>query len=87
MLLDERGEALSSEGWAKLLDHCRNDGVNQLVVAIGGASGHLPKVRDKAWKKVQLAPCVLNHQVARVVALEQLYRAWTILHGEPYHRA
>jgi len=87
VVLDPSGTALSSEGWAGLVDGARNDGVGQLVVAIGGASGHLPEVKARAWRTVRLGPCVLNHQVARVVVLEQLYRAWTIVNGEPYHRA
>ena len=85
IVLDERGRDLTSEAWARLVDAARRDGVPTLVMALGGPYGHDPALRSKAHTVVRLAPMVLNHQVARVVALEQLYRAWTILRGEPYH--
>jgi 23S rRNA (pseudouridine1915-N3)-methyltransferase len=83
--LDERGEALSSQGWAKLVEQARRDGVGTLVFALGGPYGHDASVRSGAARVVSLSPMVLNHQVARVVALEQLYRSWTLIRGEPYH--
>ena len=85
ILLDERGENLSSKAWAALLDQARGEGVGDLVFCIGGPFGHDPSLRDKADRCISLSPMVLNHQVARVVVLEQLYRAWTLLRGEPYH--
>jgi 23S rRNA (pseudouridine1915-N3)-methyltransferase len=87
IVFDERGEALSSEGWAAALGGAMDRGVGTLWFAIGGADGHAPVVRQRADEVWRLAPMVLAHQVARVVALEQLYRAWTILGGEPYHRS
>ncbi len=83
--LDERGDALDSHGWARLVERGRQDGVGSLVFALGGPYGHDASVRRKAARVVSLAPMVLNHQVARVVALEQLYRSWTLIRGEPYH--
>ena len=56
-----------------------------VVFCIGGPFGHSPAVRARGDDVVRLSRCVLNHTVARVVLLEQLYRAWTILRGEPYH--
>ncbi len=85
VVLDERGSDLDSEAWAKMLDGARVAGTSCLVFALGGPYGHHGSLRDTAWRVVRLAPMVLNHQVARVVALEQLYRAWTILRREPYH--
>ena len=85
ILLDERGKNLSSKEWAVLLEEARNAGVGNLVFCIGGPFGHDPSLRERADRCVCLSPLVLNHQVARVVVLEQLYRAWTILRGEPYH--
>lgn len=84
--LDERGERVNSHGWSKVVQSARLDGVNVLWFAIGGPDGHGPAVRERADKVLALAPMVLAHQVARVVVLEQLYRAWTLIRGEPYHR-
>ena len=56
-----------------------------LVFCIGGPFGHAPAVRARGNDVIRLSRCVLNHQVAHVVVLEQLYRGWTILRGEPYH--
>lgn len=82
--LDERGEDLSTEGFASLLeDGLRASGA--LVFALGGPYGHGPEVRAQAWRTLRLSSMVLNHQVARVVLFEQLYRAYTVLGGEPYH--
>lgn len=85
VVLDERGKDLDSHGWARLVDQSRQEGVGSLVFALGGPYGHDAALRARAWRVVNLAPMVLNHHVARVVALEQLYRAWTLIRGEPYH--
>jgi len=85
VVFDERGRDLTSEAWAALVDTARQDAVQTLVMALGGPYGHDPALRRQAHTVVRLAPMVLNHQVARIVALEQLYRAWTILRREPYH--
>lgn len=83
--LDERGRDLSSEDFARLLAQAGDEGWPGVVFAIGGPYGHPPAVRERADDVVRLSSCVLNHAVARVVLLEQLYRGWTILRGEPYH--
>jgi 23S rRNA (pseudouridine1915-N3)-methyltransferase len=85
VVLDERGESLNSHGWSKLIDDARHDGVATLVFALGGPYGHGACLRSRASHVISLSPMVLNHQVARVVVLEQLYRAWTLIRGEPYH--
>lgn len=87
LVFDERGEDLDSPGLAALLERCAQDGTTTLVAAIGGAYGHAPRVRERAWKVVRLSAFVLAHAVARVVVVEQLYRACTIRKGEPYHHA
>ncbi len=87
IVLDERGDSLSSEAWATLLDSAGQERAGGLVFAIGGAYGHGEAVRTQARRCISLSPMVLNHQVARVLVLEQLYRAWTILRREPYHHA
>lgn len=82
--LDERGEDLDTHGFARLL----TEGLGaegRCVFVIGGPYGHDPSVRQKAWRTLRLSRMVLNHQVARVVLYEQLYRAFTVLRGEPYH--
>lgn len=83
--LDERGEALSTEGFIELVQGARLDGVTRLIFAIGGAYGHSPAVRHAAGRVVRLSSLVLNHEVARVVLYEQIYRAYATLHGVPYH--
>ncbi len=85
--LDERGDSLSSEAWAELLEKAGQERASGLVFAIGGAYGHGEAVRSQARRCISLSPMVLNHQVARVLVLEQLYRAWTIIRREPYHHA
>jgi 23S rRNA (pseudouridine1915-N3)-methyltransferase len=87
VVLDERGEAMSSEAFAQLLERAAQEGATHLVYAIGGAFGHPPEVRARAWRTVSLSGMVLNHAVARVLLAEQVYRACTIRAGEPYHHA
>lgn len=83
IVLDERGDTLDSHTFAELVDQGRQLGT--LAFAIGGAYGHAPETRDQAWKVIRLSDMVLNHEVARVVLYEQLYRAMTLLSGAPYH--
>jgi 23S rRNA (pseudouridine1915-N3)-methyltransferase len=87
ILLDERGLELSSPGLADLIEESAKNGVYSLHFAIGGAYGHPVLAREKSFKMIRLSSMVLNHAVARVVLLEQLYRACTIRAGEPYHHA
>lgn len=87
VVLDERGASMRSEGLAKLLEDAAMSGCTPLWFAIGGAFGHSPAVRERARTVLSLSPMVLNHAVARVVMLEQIYRACTIRAGEPYHHA
>jgi 23S rRNA (pseudouridine1915-N3)-methyltransferase len=84
---DERGDDVDSIAFAALLTRAADDGQTALVFAIGGAFGFDPEVRARASRVVRLSAMVLNHAVARVVALEQVYRACTIRAGEPYHHA
>lgn len=85
VLLDERGRDVSSEGLAELVAGAGDNGYKRLVFAIGGPFGHGTAVRERADDSVKLSRCVLNHQVARIVLLEQVYRAWSILDGSSYH--
>ncbi|MBW1880552.1 MAG: 23S rRNA (pseudouridine(1915)-N(3))-methyltransferase RlmH [Deltaproteobacteria bacterium] len=85
LVLDERGADLDTRGFADLVQQARLDGVSRLVFVIGGPYGFDPSVRSRAWKVVRLSSLVLNHEVARVVLYEQVYRAFTLLAGIPYH--
>ena len=81
VVLDERGETLDSAAFAKLVDQGRQAGT--VVFALGGAYGHDEQVRRSAWRVVRLSSMVLNHEVARVVLYEQLYRAMTLCRAFP----
>ena len=85
IVLDERGEGVSSEQFAGWLEDAMNNGVKRVVFAIGGPFGHDPLLRKKAWKSLAFSPMVLNHELARVLLAEQLYRASTIIWGGNYH--
>jgi len=83
IVLDERGERLDSRAFSKLVDKCRQKGT--VVLALGGAYGHSDDTRKAADRVVRLSDMVVNHEVARVMLYEQLYRAMTLLSGAPYH--
>lgn len=85
IVLDERGDDLSSEELAALMETGIREAATALVFAIGGAWGHGDAVRARAWRTIRLSRMVLNHAVARVVIVEQLYRACSIRAGDPYH--
>ncbi|GAX74391.1 hypothetical protein CEUSTIGMA_g1839.t1 [Chlamydomonas eustigma] len=84
VLLDERGRSMKSEDMAQLIGKAGDRG-SPVVFCIGGPFGHSDAVRERANESIRLSDMVLNHQVAHVVLLEQVYRGWTILRGEPYH--
>ena len=83
--LDEQGKSLSTKGLSVLLSEWMRDGDHPVFV-IGGADGLPQEVKDRASKIVSLSALTLPHQLVRVVLAEQLYRAWSILAGHPYHR-
>lgn len=84
LLFDPRGKPLTSEQFAHLLADAA-EAKDAVVACVGGAYGVGEQVRTRADATVQLSTMVLSHEVARLVAMEQLYRAWTILRGENYH--
>ncbi|ARO32251.1 ribosomal RNA large subunit methyltransferase H [Rhizobium sp. NXC14] len=86
ILLDERGKALDSEAFAKLLGNYRDQGIRELTIAIGGADGLDPGLYDRADATLCLGKMTWPHQLVRTLIAEQLYRAVTILSGHPYHR-
>ena len=84
ILLDSRGKQLSSEELSEFLDREQIHAV-PLLFAIGGADGFSQEARAQAAFTVSLGKMTLPHELARVVLLEQLYRAFTILKNHPYH--
>ena len=85
IVLDERGEQVTSEEFAQWLNQCMEDRVKRVVFAIGGPFGHAPELRKDAWKVLGFSPMVLNHEMVRLLLAEQLYRASTIIWGGQYH--
>jgi len=85
VFLDSRGRQLTSEAFAQWLGAKRNEGVQQLVFAIGPADGWSEAARARATLQLSLGPMTLAHSLARLVMAEQIYRASTILAGHPYH--
>jgi 23S rRNA (pseudouridine1915-N3)-methyltransferase len=86
-LLDPGGENLDSASLADRLTKLRRNDRPALVFVIGGADGLAPSLRDKAELRISFGAATWPHQLVRVMLLEQLYRATTILTGHPYHRA
>jgi 23S rRNA (pseudouridine1915-N3)-methyltransferase len=85
VLLDSRGRQMISEAFAAWLGARRDEGAQHIVLAIGPASGWSEAARERAHLLLSLGPMTLAHALARLVAAEQLYRAFTILSGHPYH--
>ena len=83
--LDERGPVLDSPAFARLIGQARDAG-RDLTFVLGGDEGLDAEVRERAWKVVSLSAMTLPHRLARLVLMEQIYRAFTLLRGEPYHK-
>lgn len=86
LILDERGKVTSSREFAELLKSFELNPRKSFALLIGGADGLTPEVRASADFLWALSPMTLQHELALVVALEQIYRAHTIVAGLPYHR-
>ena len=85
VLLDTRGRQMTSEAFAAWLGARRDEGAQQIVFAIGPANGWSDAARGRAQLLLSLGPFTMAHALARLVMAEQLYRAFTILAGHPYH--
>jgi 23S rRNA (pseudouridine1915-N3)-methyltransferase len=85
-LLDVKGKGLSSHDLAKQIERWQNASAREITFVIGGADGVSPEVADKADLRVSLSFLTFTHEMARVVLLEQLYRAYTIIKGFPYQK-
>jgi len=86
VVLDERGELLRSLELARRIERWEGRGVGRVALLVGGAEGHADEVRAAADWLWSLSPLTLQHELALVVAMEQIYRAYMIKRGSPYHR-
>ena len=84
--LDERGDNVDSAAFARHLGRWRDESVANTIFVIGGADGLSPDLRRKAKLSIAFGSATWPHQMVRVMLLEQVYRAATILAGHPYHR-
>ncbi|MFQ3578749.1 MAG: 23S rRNA (pseudouridine(1915)-N(3))-methyltransferase RlmH [Bacteroidales bacterium] len=84
-LLDENGTLYSSVNFARYIENKLFDNNIELCFVVGGAYGFSDEIYDKAHDKISLSPMTFSHQIVRLLFLEQLYRAFTIIKGEPYH--
>ncbi|AYN67840.1 23S rRNA (pseudouridine(1915)-N(3))-methyltransferase RlmH [Euzebyella marina] len=85
VVLDENGKQFTSEAFSEYLQKKMNAGIKQLVIAIGGPYGFSETVYSRAQGKISLSKMTFSHQMVRLFATEQIYRAFTILRNEPYH--
>jgi 23S rRNA (pseudouridine1915-N3)-methyltransferase len=85
VLLDSRGRQLTSEEFAQFLQTHQDRNPQPLILAIGPADGFSDAARKSATATLSLGKMTLAHEIARIVLLEQVYRAFTILKGHPYH--
>lgn len=84
-LFDERGKSYTSVDFAGFLQQKMLSSVKELIFVIGGPYGFSDEVYQKASSKISLSKLTFSHQMVRLLCVEQIYRAFTILKGEPYH--
>lgn len=87
ILLDEKGKTYDSIGFSQFLEKQITNSPKEIIFLIGGAYGFDSSVYDRANAKISFSEMTLSHQLIRIVFLEQLYRAFTIIKGESYHNA
>ena len=85
ILLDEKGSQFGSVDFAQQIDKAQVSGKKKIVFVIGGPYGFSEQVYQKATQKISLSKMTFSHQMIRLIFVEQLYRAFTILNNEPYH--
>ena len=86
IVLDERGAPWTTADLVSRVEDWQMNGVKRVAILIGGADGHSEALRAAADHVVALSGFTLQHELALVVLLEQIYRVHTVLRGEPYHR-
>ena len=87
ILLDEKGVQLTSTQFAEFIDKKQLGSVSNLVFVVGGPYGFDESVYQRANDKMSLSKMTFSHQMVRLFFVEQLYRGYTIIKGEPYHHA
>jgi 23S rRNA (pseudouridine1915-N3)-methyltransferase len=85
LLLDEHGKTYSSVGFSKFIDKLQINSTSSMVLIVGGPYGFDESLHQRANGKISLSEMTFSHQMVRLIFVEQLYRAYTILKGEPYH--
>ena len=85
VLLDEKGKQYTSVGFADYLAQKMLMGIKRLVFVIGGPYGYAESIYQRTNEKISLSKMTFSHQMVRMIFTEQIYRAMTILKGEPYH--
>jgi len=86
VILDPRGESMSSSAFAGRLQGWRSENRPAIAFIIGGPDGLAPSLREKSTMAIAFGAATWPHQLARIMLLEQIYRAITLLAGHPYHR-
>ena len=86
LVWDRRGKTLDSLAFARLLERMKNQGTPHLWMVIGGPVGLSPALLERAGMVLSLSKMTFPHDLARLIVLEQIYRAFTILAGTPYHK-
>lgn len=84
-LFDEKGKNFTSREFAIFLEKKMASGLKEMVLVVGGPYGFSQKVYETAKSKISLSKLTFSHQMVRLMCVEQIYRAFTILKGEPYH--
>jgi 23S rRNA (pseudouridine1915-N3)-methyltransferase len=84
-LFDEKGKLYSSKEFAKFIEKKIMQGPKELILVIGGPFGFSNELKNMAHSKISLSRMAFSHQMVRILCIEQIYRAFTILNGEPYH--
>jgi len=85
ILLDEKGKLFTSREFAQYINHKNSTAVKNLIFLVGGAYGFSEEIYKRANGKISLSKMTFSHQPIRLLFVEQLYRAFTIIKGEPYH--
>ena len=84
-ILDEGGRAMATRAWAQMIKEWESRGQSTVVLCVGSSLGFSAELKKKAAGVLSLGPQTMSHELARIVLLEQLYRAFSILRGHPYH--
>lgn len=86
IVFDERGESWTTDQFVKRVEKWQLHGVKRVSILIGGADGHAAETRKAADHVISMSGFTLQHELALLVLLEQIYRVHTVMRGEPYHR-